>query len=307
MASAADRHDSIGARRDLVVVRTETQLRALEAVPIVADEYGLPQSGLKPCVAFLLDANVGGAGRHDAAFVIAIECRRLELSEAETEKVLVRWSKKIDFVPRQACKAIRSAYAKAPGGGWRYYPPGVGKKPGGRYAEVLGAICADVGCPANCAPFSGLHRGPRGETFERFEHLGWPLVLRKQRHAAAIDYYRAICDLERERGFAAGSMLLTSYRQLGALAGRDARHAGENLRVLYTRGLLTKFERGSGSGPNARDRQPSRLARAVPIPNVPSRYMTAITTDGDAPPWMGGQTPPWVGGEKPPHIGGEPR
>jgi hypothetical protein len=107
---------------------------------------------------------------------------------------------------------------------------------------------------------------PRGETFERFERLGWPLVLRKQRHAAAIDYYRAICYLERERGFAAGSMLLTSYRQLATLAGRDARHAGENLRVLYTRGLLTKFERGSGGGPSARDRQPSRLARAVPIP-----------------------------------------
>jgi hypothetical protein len=118
-------------RPQLVVVRSELQLRALEAVRVVAAEYELVAANLKPCVAFLLDGNIGGASRHDAAFVIAIESRRLGLSEKETERVLVRWAKKIGYGQRQACGGIRNAYAKTPNGHWRYHPPGVQKKPGG--------------------------------------------------------------------------------------------------------------------------------------------------------------------------------
>ena len=294
--------------RRLSLVRSEVQLRALEAVRPIADEYGLAAGALKPCIAWLLDGNIGGAQRHEAAFVIAIECRRLRLSETETGRVLARWAKKIGYCESDARRAIGNAYGKASGGKhWRYHAPGLEKKPGGLYDRVLGEICRDVGCPANCAPFQGLRRGPRGEDLDRFEQLGWPIVLRRQRHAAAIDYYRAIFLLERKHGFGAGATLLTSYEQLARLAGRDKRHAGENLRVLLTRGLLSDFIPGSGSGPNARDRQPSRIARAVPVPNIPPRYRAAITTDGEPQPEIGGLPSGHIGGDTSPHIGGRDR
>jgi hypothetical protein len=267
-------------RPQLAVVRPEIQIRALEAVRLVADEYGFPTGILKPCIAFLLDGNIGDAARHEAAFVIAIECRRLGLSDDETKHILIRWAKKIGYNQRQACGPIRNAYLKNERGTWKYHPPGIQKKQGSGYERVLSEICAEVGCPANCAPFAHLNRGPRGQGFEQFERLGWPRVLRKQRHAAAIDYYRAVCQLERQRGLAAGAPQLTSYRQLAELAGHDYRHAGDNLRVLYTRGLLTSFERGSGSGPKAGNRLPTRVTRAVPIPGIPPRYTAAITTGG---------------------------
>jgi hypothetical protein len=291
-------------REALHVVHAETQLRALEAVRHVADEYGLATARLKPCVAFLLDGNIGGAQRHQAAFTIAIDCRRMGLSERETGEVLSRWAKKIGHRVREALDPIRSAYAKNPDGSWKYHPPGVSKRHGSNYDQVLGDICRDVGCPSNCAPFKDLSRGPRGEDFPQFERLDWPLVLRKQRHPAAIDWYKAICFLERRHRFAAGAEILTSYAQLAEIAGRDKRHAGENLRILQTRGLLSVFERGSGSGPKARDRRPSCVARAVPIPNIPPRYRGAITTGGGSPPEIGGERPPQIDGASPPHIGG---
>jgi hypothetical protein len=286
-----------------VVTSSEMQLRALEAVRHVADDYGLAAASVKPCVAFLLDGNIGGAGRHEAAFTIAIDCRRMGLNEAETGHVLMGWAKKIGYSLHEARRATRSAYQKtADGKHWRYYPPGVNKRPGSRYERVLGDICSDVGCPANCAPFMNLQRGPRGQDLARFEQLGWPLVLRKQRRAAAVDYYRAICLLERQRGFAAGAILLTSWGQLAELAGHNRRHAGENLRVLFSRGLLSVYEPGSGSGPNARDRRPSQVARAIPIPGIAARYRTAITTGGDSPLGIEAASTPEIGGASPPHI-----
>ncbi len=289
----------------LSVVRGEAQLRALEAVRQVADEYELAAAALKPCIAWLLDGNIGGTERHAAAFTIAIDCRRMGLNQNETRNVLIRWAKKIGYRKSETRGAIQSAYAyTADGKHWRYFPPGVNKRPGSRYDRVLGETCRDIGCPANCPPFMHLQRGPRGEDLGRFEHLGWPLALRRQRHAAAVDYYRAVCLLERKRGFAAGAVLLTSYAELAGLAGRDKRHAGENMRVLQTRGLLAEFTRGSGSGPHARDRQPSRVTRAVPIPNIPARYRAAITTDGASQPDIGDPPPPRIGGDQPSHIGG---
>jgi hypothetical protein len=292
-------------RRKLSVVHSETELRALEAVVFVADEYGIAAGALKPCVALLLDGSIGAAQRHEAAFVIAIECRRLRLSETETGRVLAYWAKKIEYGENDAGRAIASAYRKTPDGKhYRYHPPGLEKKPGGIYERVLAEVCRTVGCPANCAPFQGLRRGPGGEDLDRFERLDWPIVLRKQRHAAAVDYYRAIYLLERKHGFGAGTTLLTSYKQLAELAGRDKRHAGENLRVLLTRGLLSHFTPGSGSGPNARDRKPSRIARAVPVPNIPPRYRAAITTAGEAQPEIGGGASSHIDGGPSPHIGG---
>jgi hypothetical protein len=292
--------------RMLSLVRSEVQLRALEAVRSIADEYGLAVGALKPCIAWLLDGNLAAAPRHEAAFVIAIECRRLHLSDAEAGQVLARWAKKIGYVERDARRGIANAYARTENGNhYRYHPPGLEKKRGGVYERVLGDICRDVGCPANCAPFQALRRGPRGEGLERFEQLGWPTVLRKQRHTAAADYYRAICLLERKHGFGAGTTLLTSYEQLAELAGRNKRHAGENLRILLTRGLLADFVRGSGSGPHARDRQPSRVARNIPIPNIPARYRAAITTDSERQPEIGGSESRHLDGDPSPLIGGQ--
>jgi hypothetical protein len=137
----------------------------------------------------------------------------------------------------------------------------------------------------------------------RFDRLGWPLVLRKERHAAAADYYRAVYLIERRHGLAAGATILTSYADLSALAGRAKSHAGENLRILYTMGLLTTFQRGSGSGPKAHDRRPSQVARAVPIPNIPPRYRAAISTGDETASEIGAARTPRIGADTASHIG----
>src|SRR4051794_21970145 len=98
----------------------ERQEAILATVREVAAEYGLDTTMLKPCIAFLLDGNIGGAGRHEAAFIIAIECRRIGLSETETQRVLTRWSPKIGYRTRAALRAITGAFRKNPGGSYKY-------------------------------------------------------------------------------------------------------------------------------------------------------------------------------------------
>ena len=296
--------DPAADRPSLAVVRSETQLRALEALRQMRDDYGLAKL-MKPCVAFVLDGN-GGGDRHEQAFIVAIEMRALGLSEKETERVLVKWAKTIGYRERDACRAIRNAYAKTPGGKFRYHAPGLVKREGTRAARVLAPTCADVGCPSNCPQFSGVAQGPRGETFERFEGLRWPEALKRTRHGAAVDIYRAICELEDGRGFAPGAKLLTSTKQLATIAGRDRRHVLTNLRTLYHRGLCS-FTPGSGSGPHARDRQPSEVVRTVPIPSPPARLLQPQSKTGGVPPSeIGGVRPPGIGGASPSDIGGAP-
>jgi hypothetical protein len=290
-------------RPALTVVSSDFCVPALEALALVAEEYGLP--GLqKPCVAMLLDGNIGGAARHEASFIIALECRALGLSERETDRVLVRWAKKIGYSQRDATRPIRNAYAKTAGGEFKYHAPGVIKKEGTIAYNVLLPICVDVGCPANCPAYRGVHRGPRGESIERFERLLWPEWLRRDRHAAAVEYYRAIWQLERDRGFAAGAEIRTSTRQLAELAGRDRSHALDNLRILYTRGLLARFERGSGSGPHAYDRRPTVVARAVPIPHPSQRLLPQYKPGGRSRPEIGGDRPSQMEGASRPNMGG---
>jgi hypothetical protein len=279
-----------------------SDLAPLEAVRHVAAEYGIPSPQLKPCVALLLDGNLTG-DRHKAAFVIAIECRRIGFDEERTARVLRRWAKKIGYPQRAACRAILNAFARE-GEGWRYHPPGLAKKPGTIYAELLVPTCELIGCPANCAPLSGIYRGPRSEGFARFEQLGWPGYLRRSRRASDVDWYRAICEVERERGIAPGGLLFVSYKQLARIAGRDHSKSGQGMHRLASDGLLREFLPGGGSGPHARDRRASRVARLVPIPPLP---MAAITTGGERPPQIGGERPlKDLGGERQPDIGGAP-
>jgi hypothetical protein len=265
----------------------EVELRALQAVCAVADEYGIATADLKPCVALVLDGNIGGADRHEAAFVLAMEFRRLTFDEDTTRRLMTHWGAKVDYRYADVRRAIQSAQRKMPDGSWRYHPPGVVKNPHSPYGRVLSATCAAVGCPANCLPFRQLHRGPGGEGFDRFEHLGWPEFFKKARQDAAIDWYRAVCDVERRRGFVAGSPLLTSYKDLANLSGRGHRHAGENLERLLDLGLLAVFERGSGSGPRAKDRKPSRIQRRVPVPPPPVRSIRAIQAGARKAPRIG--------------------
>jgi hypothetical protein len=289
-----------------IVPSLEAQDRILTALPAVRDEYGLPRLR-KPCIAAVLDGNLAGADRHKAAFIIAIECRDLGLTEKEAERVLTRWATKIGYRPREAHRTIRGAYERRPGGEWKYHPAGL-KKPVGSHAHhVLAHHCADVGCPASCPRYQGVRQGPRGDSYRHFERLRWPQVLKRARRGAAVDTYRAICDLEDEIGVAPGKPLLTSSACLAELSGRDRSHVMENLRILYAHhGLLAIFERGSGSGPNAHDRRPTRISRAVPIPTPPEHLLAPqYRTGRERPPQIEGERPTEIKGERP-HIGGAP-
>ena len=224
---------------------------------------------MKPCVAVVLDGNLGGADRHEAAFVVAIECRALGLDEAATADVLAAWARKIGYRERDATRAIRNAFAKDSRGRWQYHPPGLTKRPGTTFGRVLAPTCADVGCPQNCGPLADVYRGPQSETFEKFKRLGRPTFLRRKRLDAAVDFYGALCELEAMRGIAPGGPVRASYAQLGKAAERHPTKAGKNLDRLLVLGLLAEFEHGSGSGPYARDRSASLVRRAVPIPEPP--------------------------------------
>jgi len=285
-------------------VSASPEIPALEATVLVAAEYGLRTADLKPCVALLLDGNLGGAERHKAAFIIAVECRRMGLEANACARVLRAWSRKIGYRERDAQRAVESAFRRKPNGDWLYPAPGLNKKPGTSYA-ILAPTCETVGCPANCPPFLKLRQGPKAETMQRFEQLGWPEELRRIRRAAAADVYRAICLIERQHGLSPGSPLFASYKKVAEFSGRDHSGIGRLLDVLWRISLLSVFERGSGSGPYARDRHASRIARMVPIPAPSSALLAAIKTGcGPQPQIGGGPQPKDIGGGPQPDIGG---
>lgn len=238
-------------------------LQALEAVRLVAPEFGLDASDLKPCVAYLLDGNLGGAGRHDAAFVLGLELRRMGLNEHEMEQPVRQWARGLDYGEREAVRNARDAYKKRGDGTYRYFPPGLKKGP--RATSVLGAICTDVGCPEQCPPLATLRRGSKQESFQRFDQLGWPAVLKRARLRSAVDVYWALCELELVRGFSCGNRLYVSYEQLEEKADVSKSTVRRSLMKLGEYGLVA-FTPGLGrSGP--RNRWASEVSRVVPIPS----------------------------------------
>src|SRR4051794_25829473 len=106
---------------------------ALEAIKRVRQEYGIPCE--KPCVAYLLDQGASNGARHDEAFVLALELRRLGVDAEQTERALNKWAVKRGCPRRYVRAAVRSAFRRNPGGGWVYHSPGLTKRPGSRAAE----------------------------------------------------------------------------------------------------------------------------------------------------------------------------
>ena len=247
----------------------DIQIVALEGVRLVQEEYGLT-GPFKPCIAHILDGNIGSAGRHEAAFTIAMELRGQGLPEAEVTKVLEKWAAKVEWPQSRIRGAIHSAFKRKPGGAYQYFSPGLEKKPGGRYHDVLASICADVGCPDNCPPYMGERApGLKKETEKRFEELGWPQHLQRKRQALAARVYQALCKLERQKGLYPGTQLFVTYRMLAEMTGANHTAIGKPLHFLASVGLID-FTPGSGSGPNARDKKSSRVRRRVPIPKPPN-------------------------------------
>jgi hypothetical protein len=62
---------------------------ALESLVRVRKDYGLPCE--KPCIAVLLDGYVGDE-RHNVAFLLAIEWRRLGVSQRDATQALNKWA-----------------------------------------------------------------------------------------------------------------------------------------------------------------------------------------------------------------------
>jgi hypothetical protein len=121
---------------------------------------------------------------------------------------------------------------------------------------------------------------------------------------AAADYYGALCRLESRLGIAPGGRLLTTYKKLGTEAQRDYTSAGANLDLLLSLGLLSKFQRGSGDGPRARNRRASEVVRRVPIPNPPVLPDRGAITKGGLPrPDIDRPSPPRIDRVPPPNIG----
>jgi hypothetical protein len=263
--AAAASYSKVEGRRE--ASRTPDVIAALEAVKRYTVALDLPSRQLKNCIACFLDGNLGGAGRHEAAFCIAIELRRMELPEGRAREVVEAWARDIGYSSRDAVRGVTSAYRRDNRGNWKYWPPGL-HKAGQRYRHALKPLCDALGCPTSCLPFADQFAGPRGQDFLVFEQLGWPRYLNRLRQRASVDVYRVLCNLEKTRGFAEGARFYTHYRQLAERAHIDPTTAGRALRQLRSRQLI-EFEPGSGSGPRAADRKASRVRRVIPIPKPP--------------------------------------
>lgn len=243
----------------------------LEVVKLVAEEYGIPTRELKPCIAQLLDGNLGGAARHDAAFVIAVEMRDVLGDYERVRAVLERFATKVGpgFGAARIRYALESGYATKPTGGWKYSRPGLrGGAPGRRYASVLGETCETVGCPQYCPPLASLYQGSREHTYDMFVRLGWRRALNRAGHPSAAPVYAAIVERERQIGAADGSKIHVTFGQLAEIASVAKSTVGRSLDELAKHRLI-HFERGSGSGPSARDRKASLVQRVIPLPEVP--------------------------------------
>jgi hypothetical protein len=257
---------------------------ALESLVRARREY-TPLPVDKPCIGVLLDGYLGDE-RHKAAFLLALEWRRLGVNQRDATRALKRWAKTIDYnAPRAAEKAVRSAYAKLPNGQWRYHPPGLKKK--GISGYLLQPTCESVGCPQNCPAFSGVY-GAGPEDYARFCRLGWPEFLRGKRRYAAIEVYQAVCRIEQDRNFRSGAELRVTHHQLAEAAAVDRKTVSRCLLLLAGEYSLITYEAGSGSGPNSKDRQASKVKRLLPVPSPP---IAAITTGGVTPTYIGGITP----------------
>jgi hypothetical protein len=230
----------------------------------MSEEYRLPEAP-KTCIAVLLEGNLNGAGRHDCAFVIAMELRRMGMGDAAARRVLRRWATRIGYSPSNTERAVQSAYRRRADGAFQYHEPGLQNRAGGRYQQVMRPICADVGCPQNCIPYNRVYQGLPDETYDRFTQLGWPRWLRRHRHGAADDVYRALTQLERDYRLTPGAVLYTSFRKLEQISGRSRTHIKDHLLRLQQFGLIEVLEFGSGSGNYSKDRKPTQVRRAVPI------------------------------------------
>ena len=275
----------------------------LEAVVPVAKEYGLPQAGLKPCIAYHLDGNLPyGIARHNVAFTLAVELRELTDADEPTMRcALTRWARKIGYSERDAARAIRSALRKQQGE-WKYKRPGLVKRPGSPYAETLSPICEAVGCPANCSRYRDVYVGMPSETFQMFERQGWADVFRRRRQYGALAVYRALCAREKQLSFSPGVRLFVSYQQLAALAGCDKRTVGRELRRLSELGLITfvpGFRAASNGGKHA-----SEVTRTTPIPTVELSHATQVSNPHNH--WVASRTK-YLGGAGAPHLGGARR
>jgi hypothetical protein len=242
----------------------------------VCHAHDIPHCLARPCMGFLLDGNTGGANRHDALFTLACFLRDALDNDGAPRKrddvlaTITITAARMGYTPGKARHAARQATQSAysgQGDGYRYHSPGFRNKPNGKFAAVLGSTCHELGCPQTCPAFRSVATGMPGETFARFEQMGWP----KEFRGKAVDVYRVLCALERERGIGKGGLIRTSLRQVAEKTHMsNPRHA---LRALETHGLID-WKVGSGSGPNAGDRRPSEIRRVVPIPSRLARLKT---------------------------------
>jgi hypothetical protein len=226
-------------------------------------------------VAVLLDGYVDE--RHKAAYLIAIEWRRLGVSREDALAGLKRWAKAVGITKtRELEGTIRGVWSKHSNGQYRWHPPGLKSK--GKWGYMLQPTCDLVGCPQNCPAFSSVY-GAGAEDFKRFCKLGWPEYMEGRRLYIAPKVYRAICVIEEDWNFRSGAPLHVSHQQIAKPVGLERRNVSRNLPHLAELELIA-YTPGSGSGPNAKDRIASEIARMIPIPSPPvgAVYIPAITT-----------------------------
>ena len=243
-------------RPKLVIVPGDARSAHLKLSRAVRDEYGLPTLG-KPCVAYALDGNLGAAARHKAAFVIAIECRALGLTRTRPAMCSANGHARSDTRSGSRMSVLFATLRKdrrAAAGATT--PPESSRSRARTPFEVLGPVCAELGCPANCPAYAGrppaayADKGSNSSTGS-----AGPIGSAVAATTVPIDVYRALCDSSTNADSPPGHPSSQATRNSANSPGRSRtprRQQPSPPRPVN--GLLAEYEPGSGSGPHAHDR-----------------------------------------------------
>lgn len=197
---------------------------------------------IKPCIANLLDGSSPGASNGLNPFIIACELFRVGKDNKQIESLLT----KANIKPSKVRSAVKSAVT----GKWSYACPGLEER----------GLCL-YGSRYDCWWFEKIPRESQKDWRERdFWRYEYPGTL----GTAKSMLYLALKEIEKIRGYNAGSRLYVSWDELQRLSGVDRHTIKPGLEALEKIGLITYkpgHKRVKGSKGLA-----TEICRIIPIP-----------------------------------------
>ena len=197
---------------------------------------------IKPCITKLLDGSSPGASNALNPFIIACELFRVGKNEQQLKSLL----SKVNVKPSKIKSSIKSALT----GKYGYACPRL---------EELGLCIYES--RFDCWWFDKIPRQSQKEWRERdFWRYNWPHKL----GLAKSILYLSLKEIEKIRGYNAGSRLYVSWDELQKVSGVNRHTIKPGLEGLKTVGLI-RYKRGQKRA-KALKGLASEISRVIPIP-----------------------------------------